>query len=339
MLSKFGFLLIMAAFFYTVPATAQNYTPTTLSIPLASNATITTLVGNGTTMTATCNGPCGMPVGTTNFTVTNITPTTCNGSGGAVNTIATASGNQVTWASTCVINTTGQTGNFTWVDTPALVLKNAGFSGNSVQMLLDYDAHLTEALSSAGGIKSNLDLDVSGIAGLENRVASQAAYLDSLGFFCVGDYTPQSTCGTTAWGPHSYAGALARYQGLVPVSGNGQPFIVYGNRAVPITGSIDPTTLITTPLLGYGSMDLYTMRLYAVATTGIAESTCQLNVLYTDVTGAQTQSTATVSFATVGAMLAPPPFVLAPAPGTAIQISITTTNLPQYKLWIEIEID
>lgn len=28
-----------------------------------------------------------------------------------------------------------------------------------------------------------------------------------------------------------------------------------------------------------------------------------------------------------------------PSPNTAIQISTTTTNSPQYKLWIELEVD
>lgn len=160
-------------------------------------------------MTATCTGPCGIPVGTGNFTVTNINPTTCNGSG--PNTIATASGNQVTWASTCFINAHGQAGNFTQVNVPALVMNNSGLLANSVQMLLDYDAHLTEALTVNGTIKSDLDLDVSGIAGIVNRVAAQAAYLDSLGMFCVGDTAPQSICGTTAWGNRAFGGALARW--------------------------------------------------------------------------------------------------------------------------------
>jgi hypothetical protein len=315
---------------------AQNK-PVTITVPLASPAIITTLVGDGTILTATCAGPCQMPVGTTNFTVTNINPTTCNGSG--PNTIATSSGNQVTWASTCIINASGQTGNFTQVNVPALVMNNSGFPGNSVQMLLDYDSHLTEALTVNGAVQSDLDLDVSGIAGLVNRVALQAAYLDASGFFCVGDTTPQSACGTTAWGNRAYGGALARYQGLAPVSGNGQPFIVYGNSAVPLTGNVGPATLVTTPVVGYGSNAIYTMRLYAVATAAPPNATCQLNLIYTDVTGAQTQSTIPVSFSTVGAKIAPSPFVFAPAPGTAIQISTTTTNSPVYKLWIEIEID
>jgi hypothetical protein len=81
------------------------------------------------------------------------------------------------------------------------------------------------------------------------------------------------------------------------------------------------------------------MRLYAVATTGLPNSTCQLNLLYTDVTGPQTQSTPPVTFSSAGAKNAPAPFVFAPAAGTAVQISTTTTHSPVYKLWIEIEID
>jgi hypothetical protein len=328
--------LLFLAFLYAAPLAAQNK-PATLTVPLASASLIITLTGNGTTMTATCAGPCNMPVGTSNFTVTNITPTNCNGTGPY--TIATSSGDQVTWAGTCAINATGQSGNFTQVNAPALVMNNAGFSTNSVQMLLDYDAHLTEALTSNGNIQSDLDLDVSGIAGLVNRVAQQAAYLDAAGFFCVGDYLPQNSCGTTAWGNHAYGGALAKYQGLSAVSGNGQPFIVYGNSAVELTGTLNPTTLVTTPQFGYGSNTIYTVRLYAVATTPADNATCQLNVLYADLTGAQTQSSPTVSFSTYGAKNAPPPFVFAPEPNTPIQISVTTTNSPVYRLWIEIKID
>jgi hypothetical protein len=330
--------LLFAAVLYCVPAKAQtNQQPATLTLPLASKAIITSLIGNGTTMTAICNGPCGMPVGTSNFTVTNIVPTTCNGAG--PNIVTMAVGDLVSWSSTCIINAAGQAGNFTQVNAPVLVLNNSGFSGNAVQMLLDYDSHLTEAMTSNGSIKSDLDLDVSGIAGLVNHVAQQAAYLDASGEFCVGDLTPQTACATTAWGNHSYGGALTKYQGLSPISGNGQPFIVYGNKAVPLNGDVPPTTLVTTPLIGYGSNDLYTMRVYAVATTGIANSTCQLNLLYIDVTGAQTQTTAQVSFGTAAAKIAAAPFVFAPAPGTPIQISATTTNSPEYKLWIEIEVD
>jgi hypothetical protein len=336
MFRKVSFLFFCVAL-TSIPAMGQNNPPTTFTVPLASQAIINTLVGDGTTMTATCNTACGMAVGTTNFTVTNIFPTNCDGSG--PNIIATASGNKVTWGSICIINAIGQAGNFTQVNAPVLVLANSGFSGNSVDLLLDYDSHLTEAMVANGAIKSDLDLDVSGIAALVNGVAPQAAYLDVKGFFCVGDLTPQEACGTTAWGNRAYGGALVKYQGLSAVSGNGNPFIVYGNNAVPLTGSVSPTTLFTTPELGYGSNNLYTMRLYAVATSGVANSTCQLNLLYTDVTGSQTQSSMPISFGSTGAKNAPAPFVFAPAPGTAIQISTTTTNAPQYKLWIEIEID
>lgn len=146
MLSKLVPLLFATILYCGIAEAQTGQQPATLTLPLASPAIITTLVGNGTTMTATCNGPCGMPVGTSSFTVTNINPATCNGSG--PNTVAAASDNQVSWNSSCIINASGQTGNFTQVNNPVLVLTNAGFPGNSVQLLLDYDSHLTEAMTA-----------------------------------------------------------------------------------------------------------------------------------------------------------------------------------------------
>jgi hypothetical protein len=57
MFRKVSFLFFSVAL-TSIPAMGQNNPPTTFTVPLASQAIINSLVGDGTTMTATCNTAC-----------------------------------------------------------------------------------------------------------------------------------------------------------------------------------------------------------------------------------------------------------------------------------------
>src|SRR5215831_1261613 len=289
-----------------------SYNPTNQTLltttPLASQATILTITGNGSTATATCNvADCGMTPGQS-FYLDNSSQFACNG--GPL-TISAVSGNTASWASSTCTNSTGgifgqwQDGQF-----EMQTLKNCKVQCVVSTLLnLDMDGHVDLWGSAGGGLSTNIRGDTC--------LASTNGGCDNIRI--------------------SANGGFSQYKGLPAISGNGMPFVVYGTPPTSLTGSLAPFTLFTAPSSGYGANALYEVTGYAVATNSIQNSTLQITLAYTDTLGARIQATTPVAFSSAGQIL-PFQFVLQSAPNSPITFASTTAGGTTYNVQVTVAV-
>jgi hypothetical protein len=131
-------------------------------------------------------------------------------------------------------------------------------------------------------------------------------------------------------------GPLLNYQGVALKSGHGMPVILFGSGA-NLSGNFGPYTLYTTPASGYTSTGLFRVSGYVVETSPAAGATLQVHIDYTDISGPNSQDTGTpLAFNTKGAKL-PFSFILQAVPGTPINLTVNTTNGPEYTINVDLE--
>jgi hypothetical protein len=131
-------------------------------------------------------------------------------------------------------------------------------------------------------------------------------------------------------------GPLVNYQGVALKSGHGMPVILFGGGA-NLSGNFGPYALYTTPGTGYTSTGLFRVSGYVVATSAALNATLQVKIDYTDISGANAQDSGSpISFGAVGAKL-PFSFMLQAIPGTPINLTVNTTNVPVYTIDVDLE--
>ena len=311
-----------------------SYNPTNQTLltttPLASQATILTITGNGSTATATCNvADCGMTPGQS-FYLDNSSQFACNG--GPL-TISAVSGNTASWASSTCTNSTGgifgqwlavqyyaNAASFPDVVSAFTVNQDGQFEMQTLKnckvqcvvstlLNLDMDGHVDLWGSAGGGLSTNIRGDTC--------LASTNGGCDNIRI--------------------SANGGFSQYKGLPAISGNGMPFVVYGTPPTSLRGSFGPFTLFAAPSTGYGANALYEVIGYAVATNSIENSTLQITISYTDTLGARIQATAPAAFSVAGEIV-PFDFILQAAPNSAVIFTSATASGTKYNVQVSVAV-
>ena len=311
-----------------------SYNPTSQTLltttPLASQATILTITGNGSTATATCNvADCGMTTGQS-FYLDNSSQSACNGGPLAITAV---SGNTASWASSTCTNSTGgifgqwlavqyyaNAASFPDVVSAFTVNQDGQFEMQTLKnckaqcvvstlLNLDMDGHVDLWGSAGGGLSTNIQ----------------------------GDTCLASTNGGCGNIRISANGGFSQYKGLSAVSGNGMPFVAYGTPPTSLAGSFGPYTLFTAPSGSYGANALYEVTGYAVATNSVQNSTLQITIGYADGQGARSQSTAPIAFSSAGAIL-PFRFILQSAPNSPITFTSATAGGTTYNVQVSVTV-
>jgi len=305
-----------------------TYSPTNKALltttPLASQATILSISGNGSTATATCNiADCGLTVGQS-FYLDDSSQSACNG---GPSTITSVGGNSASWPSaTCTASTGGIFGQWLAVQYYA----NAASYPNVVSAFTvnqdgQFEMQTLKNCSTQCVVSTLLNLDMDGHVDLWGSAGG------GLSTNIQGDTCLAATSGGCGNIRISANGGFSQYKGLPAISGSGMPFIVYGVPPTSLTGAFGPFTLFSAPANGYGANSLYEITGYAVATNSQPNSTIRLTVNYTDTQGAKSQSTAAIPFSAAGDIL-PFQFVLQSAPGSVITFSSFTNPGTTYNV-------
>lgn len=298
--------------------------------PLASQATIISISGNGNTATATCNiANCGLTVGQS-FYLDSSSQAACNG---GPSTISSVSGNTASWASTtCTASTGGIFGQWLAVQYYANAASYPDVvSAFTVNQDGQFEMQTLKNCKTQCVVSTLLNLDMDGHVDLWGSAGG------GLSTNIQGDTCLAATSGGCGNIRISANGGFSQYKGLPAVSGSGMPFIVYGVPPTSLTGSFGPFTLFTTPASGYGANALYEVTGYAVATNSQPGSTLLVTVHYTDTHGARSQSTSSVSFSAAGAIL-PFQFILQSAPGSPITFTSATNPGTTYSVQLGVAV-
>jgi hypothetical protein len=294
--------------------------------PLASQATIISISGNGSTATATCNVTnCGLTVGQS-FYLDDSSQAACNG---GPSTISSVSGNTASWASTnCTASTGGIFGQWLAVQYYANAASYPDVvSAFTVNQDGQFEMQTLKNCKTQCAVSTLLNLDMDGHVDLWGSAGG------GLSTNTQGDTCLAATSGGCGNIRISANGGFSQYKGLPAVSGSGMPFIVYGVPSTPLTGTFGPFTLFTAPVSGYGANALYEVTGYAVATNSQPSSTLLITVHYTDSQGASSQSTSAVPFSAAGDNL-PFHFILQCAPGSPITFTTSTNSGTTYNVQV-----
>jgi len=296
--------------------------------PLASNANISSITGNGITATATCDlAACGLSVGQP-FYLDNTSQSACNG---GPYTVSAINLNTASWPSSkCTSSTGGIFGQWLAVQYYA----NAASYPNVVSAFTvnqdgQFEIQTLTNCNAQCSVSSLLNLDEDGHVDLWGS-AGGGLSTNTSGDTCLA--ATSGGCGNIRIAAN---GGFYQYKGLQAVSGSGMPFIVYAVPATPLTGSFGPFTLFTAPSSGYGANMLYEVIGYGVATNSQPGSTMVATVHYTDTNGANSQSTSALPFSAAGNS-ASFDFIIQCAPNSAITFTATTNSATTYNQQVEV---
>ena len=298
--------------------------------PLASQATVISITGDGTTATATCNiANCGLTVGQSIY-LDNSSQAACNGGPSAISWV---NGNTASWASTtCTASTGGIFGQWLAVQYYANAAAYPDVvSAFTVNQDGQFEMQTLKNCKAQCVVSTLLNLDMDGHVDLWGSAGG------GLSTNTQGDTCLAATSGGCGNIRISANGGFSQYKGLPAVSGNGMPFIVYGVPSTPLTGPFGPFTLFTAPSSGYGTNALYEVTGYAVATNSQPSSTLLMTVQYTDSQGSRAQSTSTVPFSVAGDIL-PFQFVLQCAPNSPITFTSATSPGTTYSVQVAVTV-
>jgi hypothetical protein len=320
----------------TAPA---NFIVTT--VPVFSTATIISITNDGSTSVMNCTVfECGLAVGNQiELGEALAVGTNCEGP----HTISAVSGNTASFSSANCVASAGPYANAIGQWAPALALTNAvAGSGDLVEFMVNYDDQFFVFAVHGGVTNSELVLDTDGQIQLVSPFFGNVFGITKDSKVCLG-YAPSATTATCQGaGFDSSSGAgqgvLTSYKGLAQTAGHGLPYVVYssGNSAGH-SSTLGPVNIWQCPASGYGSSDQYELKATAVATAGVAESTMQLSVGYTDVSGtAQSKSSeSATSFAITGANIAFDQ-VIQCSPSTLVSFTATESGAATYAVTVSL---
>jgi hypothetical protein len=298
--------------------------------PLASQATILSIIGNGVTATATCNiANCGLTVGQS-FYLDNSSQLACNG---GPSTITAVSGNTASWPSvSCTSSTGGIFGQWLAVQYYANAASYPDVvSAFTVNQDGQFEMQTLKNCKAQCVVSTLLNLDMDGHVDLWGSAGG------GLSTNTQGDTCLAATSGGCGNIRISANGGFSQYKGLPAVSGSGMPFIVYGVPPTPLAGTFGPFTLFSVPPSGYGANALYEVTGYAVATNSQPGSTLAISINYADSQGARTQSTSAVPFSAAGSIL-PFHFILQSAPSSPIAFTSATNSGTTYNVQLTVAV-